>query len=223
MNIIPDISFWQNDPTTPRGVDFRVMRQKTPAVIVRAGQGTWKDNQFDYHWQGAKAEGMKRGSYWYYDNTINPKRQAEKWSEIMAGDLGELELYADFEDRTSSPFRGWKHWYDFMERFKQLNPTAKMGVYTGYYYFNEFAYGVDYFSQYPLWIAWYNLREPLIPHIWEDWTLWQYTSNGRGEDYGVESDDIDLNFCKIDFDTPTAKPRQMTVKIQERQAEYIEA
>lgn len=201
MKIVPDISFYQDKPDTPRKVDFTVMRQRTDTVIIRAGQYQWKDKQFDYHWEASKEAGLKRGSYWYYDNRGDPKRQAELYSTILGNDIGEFYCWLDLEDRASGPYRGWKHWYDFIERFKALQSTAKVGIYTGYYYFNEFAYGQTYFAQYPLWIAAYSPK-PVIPHIWDDWLLWQYTSNGVGAEYGVESNDIDLNWCKEDFTAP---------------------
>jgi GH25 family lysozyme M1 (1,4-beta-N-acetylmuramidase) len=83
-----------------------------------------------------------------------------------------------------------------MERLKVLLPNKKLGVYTGYYYWLEFAAGVTYFSQFPLWIAAYNTTVPLIPPIWSDWTYWQFTDNGDGTLFGVESRNIDLNYFK---------------------------
>ena len=137
---------------------------------------------------------MIRGSYWFYDSRVNPKRQAEKWVETLGNDTGEMEMWCDYEDRYGGPFGGWRNWFDFMERIKTLLPEKKLGVYTGYYYFQEFAAGINYFAQYPLWIAWYNPTMPLIPPIWQDWTYWQFTDDGDGTLFGVESREIDLNY-----------------------------
>lgn len=35
---------------------------------------------------------------------------------------------------------------------------------------------------------------PLIPPIWQDWTYWQFTDDGDGTLFGVESREIDLNY-----------------------------
>ena len=43
---LPDISFWQDDPTTPQGIDFQKMAQMTRGVIIRAGQNLWEDVKF---------------------------------------------------------------------------------------------------------------------------------------------------------------------------------
>lgn len=191
---LPDISFWQDDPTTAPGINFVKMASQTRGVIIRAGQGSFEDKVFKTSWNNAKAAGMLRGSYWFYDSRVNPKRQAEKWVEILGNDTGEMEMWGDFEENYGGPYGGWRNWFDFMERVKVLLPEKKLGVYTGYYYFQENAAGVRYFAQYPLWIAWYNPQEPLVPSIWEDWTYWQFTSNGDGALFGVESKDIDLNY-----------------------------
>ncbi len=193
---LPDISFWQDDPTTPGDINFEKMAQMTRGVIIRAGQNTWEDIKFKASWQGAKASGLLRGSYWFYDSRANPKRQAEKWAQVLGNDAGEMELWCDFEERYGGPYQGWKHWFDFMERLKVLLPNKKLGVYTGYYYWLEFAAGVTYFSQYPLWIAAYNTEGPQVPPIWDDWTYWQFTDNGDGTLFGVESKNIDLNYFK---------------------------
>ena len=76
-NIIgPDVSFYQDDPETPQGINFVKMRQATDFVIVRAGQNLWIDPDFKYNYREAKQAGLYRGSYWFYDSRANPKRQA---------------------------------------------------------------------------------------------------------------------------------------------------
>jgi lysozyme len=190
----PDVSFWQDDPTTPQPINFQRMSSQTRGAVIRAGQGTNKDRVFDVSWKNAKNAGLIRGSYWFYDSRVNPKRQAEKYVEVLRNDVGEMEMWCDFEDRYGGQFTGWRHWFDFMERIRALLPDKKLGVYTGYYYWQEFAAGINYFGQYPLWIAWYNPEPPRIPPIWDDWLYWQFTDNGDGTLYGVESLNIDLNY-----------------------------
>lgn len=208
-NVIgPDISFYQDDPETPQGVNFTRMREHAQFVIVRAGQNLWGDRDFKANWSGAKAAGLARGSYWFYDSRIDPKQQAEKWVSMFEGDFGELPLFGDFEDNYGGPYRGWRNWYDFLERFKQLIPAGKeIGVYTGYYYWleNTVSAGIttaslNYFKQYPLWIAAYNPTGPNVPKPWDAWTLWQFTDNGDGAVYGVESLNIDLNYFNGDLE-----------------------
>ena len=207
-NVIgPDVSFYQDDPQTPQGIDFIKMRQAGAGyIIIRAGQNLWGDRDFKANWRESKAAGMPRGSYWFYDSRADPKKQAELWVSQFDGDFGELPLWCDFEDNYGGSFKGWKNWYNFMERLKALVPDKELGVYTAYYYWLENMAGVptasvNYFKQYPLWIANYGTTTPLVPKPWiaDEWTLWQFTDNGDGALYGVESGNIDLNYFNGDL------------------------
>jgi GH25 family lysozyme M1 (1,4-beta-N-acetylmuramidase) len=201
---IPDISFWQyrykTDGTIEQPVDFDRMRMKSPGVILRAGQGLVKDKVFDLSWKKAGEVGMVRGSYWFYDPRIEPKRQAEAWKDATEDLPVEMEFWADFErllvgGKEAHGFDNPHQWYDFMEYSKQLMPQRKFGVYTGYYYWQERFFGNPipvYWKQYPLWIAAYG-PSALIPKPWTDYLYWQFTDNGPGPEYGVASGNIDLN------------------------------
>lgn len=199
--ILPDVSFWQDRNDTPQGVNFDKMRQVTSAVIIRAGQNTWLDQDFKRNWQASKSAGMNRGAYWFYDSRIDPKRQADLWGSAFDGDFGELPLWCDFEDRFGGAFGRWQNWYDFIEAVKVKVPNKEIGIYTGYFYWTERTVSVnipkaslDYFKQYPLWIAAYNNTAPIIPKPFDTWALWQFTDNGDGAPYGVESKNIDLSY-----------------------------
>jgi GH25 family lysozyme M1 (1,4-beta-N-acetylmuramidase)/uncharacterized protein YgiM (DUF1202 family) len=208
-NVIgPDVSFYQDDPETPQGIDFKKMAKTAGYVIIRAGQNTWVDPDFKVNWRESKLAGLPRGSYWFYDSRAEPKRQAELWAQQYAGDFGELPLFADFEENYKGPYTGWKNWYTFLERLKQLVSGKEIDIYTAYYYWRDNApnattqaASLEYFHQYPLWIANYSTAEPLIPKPWAkgEWLFWQYTEVGDGDLYGVESKGIDLNYFNGDM------------------------
>ncbi|MBM3126298.1 MAG: hypothetical protein FJZ87_14725 [Chloroflexi bacterium] len=203
----PDVSFYQDDPETPQGIDFVKMRASAGFVIIRAGQNLWPDPDFKYNWREAKSAGLPRGSYWFYDSRAEPGTQAGLWASMLEGDSGELPLFADFEEKYKGPYSGWKHWHDFLEALKKLIPGKEIGIYTAYYYWrdnapnsNTQAKNLDYFHQYPLWIANYGALAPRVPLPWtkEEWIFWQYTETGDGKLYGVESNGIDLNYFNGD-------------------------
>lgn len=232
MYKLPDFSFYQygwNESITEidRYIDFNETAQQTRGVILRAGQNLWKDKAFDVSWRNAKAAGLLRGSYWFYDSRAHPKRQAEKWAETLGSDAGEMELWCDFEERYGGAYSGWKHWYTFMENVKLLSPNKQLGVYTGYYYWQEFAAGVDYFAQYPLWIAAYGATAPRIPPIWKTWLLWQYTDDYPADGWGAKSNEIDMNIfngTEVDF---TARyggvsPKETTTLIAKYSEKLVE-
>jgi len=205
----PDVSFYQDDPNTPQRIDFEKMNQSADFVIIRAGQNLWPDRDIKHNWLAAKAAGLPRGSYWFYDSRADPKRQAELWVETLEGDLGEIPLFADIEEDYGGPYKGWRKWYDFLERLKALIGQKEIFIYTAYYYWRDNAPNPDtepenleYFHQYPLWIANYEVTTPSVPKPWDtdEWLFWQYTTNGEGELYGVESKGIDLNYFNGDVE-----------------------
>ena len=116
----PDISFYQDDTTTPQGVDFAKMRTISNFVILRAGQNLWIDSKFKIYWSDANKAKLPRGSYWFYDSRADPKQQAELWVQALGDDMGELPLFADFEERYGGAYKGWKNWYVFLEQLKTL-------------------------------------------------------------------------------------------------------
>lgn len=207
MNIVgPDVSFYQDDPTNATGINFIKMAANAGYVIIRAGQNVWEDKKFDVSWAASKGW-LPRGSYWFYDSRIDPKIQAQKYISCFADpkDMGELPLWCDFEDTYGGPFGTWRHWYDFIETLKLIAPEKAIGIYTGYYYWTERTLPhlitpaqLAYFKQHPLWIANYNVTAPMVPKPWDTWTLWQFTDNGNGPLYGVESKNIDLNYFNGD-------------------------
>lgn len=209
----PDISFYQDDNATPLGVDFEKMRAGGAGfVIIRAGQNNWVDSDFKTNWANAKAAGLPRGCYWFYDSREDPKKQAELWVATLGGDLGELPLWCDFEDTYGGAFGGWRNWYNFIVRLQELLPNKEIGVYTGYYYWKEYTLGkaisiqsLNWFKQFPLWIANYKTNSPLVPLPWSEWTLWQYTDKGDGKSFGVESLNIDMNYFNGDGDAFRAR------------------
>ncbi len=208
-NVIgPDVSFYQDDPETPQGIDFIKMRASAGYVIIRAGQNSWVDSDFKVNWREAKLAGLPRGSYWFYDSRTEPKKQAELWVQQFGGDFGELPLFADFEESYMGPYRGWRNWYTFLERLKTLVGTKEIAIYTAYYYWRDNAPNattqapsLNYFLQYPLWIANYGATDPLVPLPWKkgEWLFWQYTETGDGALFGVESKGIDLNYFNGDL------------------------
>ena len=198
-----DISFYQDLPETPQGVDFNKMKGAADFVIIRAGQNLWQDSDFRSNWTAAKGVGLPRGSYWFYDNRADPKSQAELWFQTLAEDYGELPLFADIEHEIAGQYFGWRSWLDFLERMKSLVGDKEIGIYTSPNYWREHAPGsvthstdLEYFHRYTLWIAHYGVEVPRIPKPWdtEEWLFWQFTSVGDGKAFGAESKGIDLNY-----------------------------
>jgi lysozyme len=193
-----DISHWQGT------VDFQKMKAAGARfVVMKAGQGNWEDDRFAENWVKAKGV-LPRATYWYYDNRYPPKDQAEKYFEIIQHDL-EGMCWLDLEDKQAGIYAGWRNWYDFIVRLKELYPGVRIGIYSGFYYMVEMlSYATkaqrDYFGQFPLWLAWY-FSDPfhpiyktiMTPLPWLAYDILQSGTPAIGIDAGVESKEIDYN------------------------------
>jgi hypothetical protein len=196
---IPDVSFWQGE------INYYDMRQKTDALIIRAGQNLWKDSQFDNNWRRAKEYGIKRGSYWFYDDRVSPGKQAALWASLLRDDYPEMEIWADWENSYGGAYKGLANVVAFMQAVEQLLPGVKIGLYTGYYFFVDNSNAMTNASQYaylrsrPLFEAWYSasVSSVLIPAPWNSIFLWQFGTPAVGKEYGAQSEEIDMSYINM--------------------------
>jgi lysozyme len=186
---IADCSFWQST------LDASVMKQSLQGVILRSGQATWEDSKYKIFRDEAKSEGLLHGSYWYLDNDVSPKVQAQKWADILDGEQPPLGCWLDLEDSNLGIYAGWRNWYDALEYFKQYHNPEKLGIYTRASYFDNRvpSQQLAYFGRYKLWVAHYETLRPALPKAWDTWEFWQWTERGDGHAHGVGSHRIDLN------------------------------
>jgi lysozyme len=196
---LADVSFWQGV------IDFIKMKASGLAgVIIRAGQNTWEDTKFKINWALAKAAGLARGSYFFYDSRVDPSRQAELWWNLIKGDTGELVHVADFEENYGGAFGKVEHFKAFLQRFQELSglPNDRIAIYTGFYWWIERVGPDSWFARYQLWLASYgSMSAARIPVPWSAINLhfWQYTASGDGPGHGVSSQEIDLNWYCCDL------------------------
>lgn len=221
-----DVSFWQNrmdwDKCRDAGARF---------AFIRAGQGKFSDSLFSQNWQGAKAAGIPRGAYWFYDwrPGIDPGAafQADRMLELTGGETGEVGLVCDFE----RPSAAWPALPTrerclsliqlFMKRLE--DKTGRRPI-----FYTNLA-GINYLrppswlTDYPLWVANYGVSRPTFT-AWKDWTFWQWTDRLDGLKFGAQSRQIDGNYfngTEADFaafcgSTPAQPPEptpEETVKL----------
>lgn len=204
-----DVSFYEDDQSTSRHIDFALMRSAgVRFTVIRAGQNLWVDPSYSTSWVNAKAAGLPRGSYWFYDSRVHPVDQAALWISVVQreGDMGELPLFADFEESYKGQYAGGSNFRLFLEEVKRLVPQKEIVIYTGYYYWIDNVSDSlhEYFSQYALWIAAYGTDAPMIPAPWTNWLFWQYTDKGAGATYGTEGN-VDLNYFNGDQEAFNAR------------------
>jgi lysozyme len=192
MIIIPDISKWQDAPSTPKLIDFVKMKTLSPGVIIKASQATYTDPEFAESWANSKAAGMIRGCYHYLDWTKTGQAQAEYFYSVFKNDPPDLPPVVDYESGVNIPVDHLAHLQDFVSRLEELTGRVPM-IYTGPAFWVSYGSVESYWAKFPLWIAHWYAEKPIIPLPWTSWVFWQYTPKGDGPAYGVESMQIDLN------------------------------
>lgn len=199
--LITDVSFYEDDPETPRHIDFANMRSSGVAgTIIRVGQRNWIDTSFVQSWKDAKQAGLPRGPYWFLDSRATPESQAQLLANSLGLDTGELPIAVDFEGIKDVPNTTGIQLKAFIEEIKRLIPEKEIVIYTGkYYWFDNVGTAMyDYFKQYELWIANYGVQTPAIPKPWTTWLFWQFSEEGDGNIYGTEGR-VDLNYFNGDL------------------------
>jgi len=202
-----DCSHWQDDKSTAQKMDFKkAAASGAYFVFVKVSERGAIDLDFEYNWKAAKAAGLLRGGYHFLRWDLPALTQARLFCGCLEGDVGELPPVADFEaPPAGSLYPSNALLLQFLEEVERILNRRPM-IYTSPGFWR--AYGNNkttkkpdsYWSIYPLWIAHYGVKDPLIPAPWQTWTFWQYTNAGDGSKFGAESKGIDLNLFNGSID-----------------------
>ena len=165
-----DVSHYQGS------IDWQqVVQAGIQFVFVKATQGiTYVDPQFQTNWQGAKAAGLPRGAYHFFEPDDDPGLQFQNFLAALGDDPGELPPVLDVEAHGDAAqiLAGVQTWIALAE--------AALGrqviLYTSPGYWKNL--GAPGLPGQPLWIAEYGVSAPKVPDGWTDWTLWQHSQSG---------------------------------------------
>jgi len=215
MTLGCDVSFWQDDNSTVKGIDFVKMHEAgAKFVFIRAGQYIHPDPDFNNNWRASKAAGLLRGAYLFFDYRFPAVNQANMFAARLAGDPGELPPVLDIEYRAAwgRPTRDamLAAINAFLLRMRELG-HKRVIFYSNPDMLLSLAPVPEWLSsQCPLWIAHYGVSAPRHDG-WPAWTFWQYTDRGDGESFGVESKQLDMDW----FNGSEAALHQFAVGAQE--------
>jgi lysozyme len=165
-----------------------VVKQDIHFAFVKATEGeTLQDSMFCENWEGTKRVGLRRGAYHFYRPKTSARNQAENFAMMVNLEVGDLPPVLDVEvlDDVSKVelINGIRTWLYLIEIKYDIKPI----IYTNLKFYYQHLAG--HFDDYPMWIARYNYREPLMA-TGSEWDFWQYGNRGQVE--GIQGD-VDLN------------------------------
>ncbi|MFL6232935.1 MAG: glycoside hydrolase family 25 protein [Thermoanaerobaculia bacterium] len=172
-------------------IDWNLVAEAGMAfAFIKATEGiSTVDPEFQDNWSGAKAAGLLRGAYHFYQPGDDPQQQAEYFLSVVQTVPGDLPPVLDVEipAEASEIIAGAQAWLAAVAQ-----ATAKIPIlYTSPSFWAQLGASVTGFSQFPLWVAEYGVTAPKIPEGWTAWTFWQFSESGSVS--GIEgSVDLDI-------------------------------
>jgi lysozyme len=174
-------------------VDFGAVRgDGIRGVMIKASEGTnYIDSKYKSYHSAAQQAGLLCGAY-HFGRHGDGVAQADHF--LHATDPHDKTLLAlDLEWVMAGNVQGDPMTLNQAERFVERlrHVTGRWpGVYTSSAFLNQYQY-----TQSPtlqrcwLWVAEYSTAAtPKIPHIWNDWALWQYTETGTVKGISTKAD-----------------------------------
>ena len=170
-----DVSGWQGN------IDYsEVASSGIEIVYMKASEGTsFVDPYFNQNYTNAKANGLKVGFYHYLTARSNSEAvaQANFFVSTISGMTPDCRLAMDFESFGNLSVEEINEiGLTFMQTVESLS-GKEMVIYSDTSNAsNIFGGGL---TNYPLWVAQYEVEEPTPNGNWDSWVGWQYTDAGE--------------------------------------------
>lgn len=170
-----DVSGWQGN------IDYsEVASSGIEIVYMKASEGTsFVDPYFNQNYTNAKANGLKVGFYHYLTARSNSEAvaQANFFVSTISGMTPDCRLAMDFESFGNLSAEEINEiGLTFMQTVESLS-GKEMVIYSDTSNAsNIFGGGL---TNYPLWVAQYEVEEPTPNENWNNWVGWQYTDAGE--------------------------------------------
>ncbi|WP_080934369.1 glycoside hydrolase family 25 protein [Xanthomonas albilineans] len=191
-------------------IDFeKVADADVNYVFMKATEGgTYQDPNYGLYRGDALSAKLRLGTYHYFRGlSSTPEEQRDNIvSTLSKNDFdASCEHFAIDVELTGNENATPELMADNLYALLQLlENEAILGgkkplIYCAARFWDEHVAGDKHdFSQYPLWVASWDVDQPRIPKVWSDagktWSIWQYTSKGNVP--GI-SGDVDLDHVQL--------------------------
>lgn len=181
-----DISRWQGD-----SIDFSQVKAAGYGIVyIRAGGGgDYTDPDFERNYTQAKAASMKVGFYYYVDakSRTESENQAAHFASLVRDKKADCRPAMEFVMDGLDSAAVNELALAFLQKAEELSGLA-LCVYTNAYNAGHVYRGA--ITDYPLWIAEYDVEKPSDIDTWTVWAGWQYDASDSvpGVDGNVDRD-----------------------------------
>lgn len=202
-----DISKYQGKFIPQGNIDF---------VVIKATEGLAVDPEFKNNLNAVMTV-PERGIYHYFRTSLDPEMQAEFFHEKSAGfDFLAVDYEAKHNKLDSAGEKGLRTFY---QRLSKLTEKPVLLYCTEYTLRDCLLAYNSFWIDVPFWVARRGtgldpmVDDPLFLHLGNDWAIWQYSNEGRGGDYGVQSVHVDLDVLReLDTDGGNEMKKPWTSK-----------
>ncbi len=170
-----DVSEFQRD------IDFKKVKSDGIQVVyIRSSEGTnYIDAKFEQNYKRARNAGLKIGFYHYVTarSVSKAEKEAQFFASVISGKIADCRLAMDFERFGNLNKREINTiGLAFMKKLEELT-KKEVVLYSNAYTASHIWKGEV--TNYPLWIAQYEVNKPENSGTWNSWVGWQYTDVGR--------------------------------------------
>tara|TARA_B100001109_G_C18844173_1_gene465982 strand:- start:285 stop:1061 length:777 start_codon:yes stop_codon:yes gene_type:complete len=173
-------------------------------AICKATQGQYfVDPEFHFNWNEIKERGLVRGTYHFYDCSVDPEIQAAHFYATVGNiEATDIAPVLDIEQGSmTSSVSGSQMVSDILVFLKSIHEKfgRKPILYTDYAFAQEY-FKDDALAEYDLWLAEYeNTEEPNVPDLWKSkgFFIWQKSSNYHMNTTILDYDEFQGNLSNI--------------------------
>ena len=162
-----DVSAYQGRIDWPE-----VARNRVRFAFIKASEGgTLRDPRFTRNWREARAAGVLRGAYHYFQANRGGQVQADLFARTVPLASGDLPPVLDVEAANFHDVavlrREVARWLRLIEARYGVRPI----LYSNHSFYKRHLAG--HFDDYPLWLAHYEVTRPTMPR--SKWIIWQHS------------------------------------------------
>jgi GH25 family lysozyme M1 (1,4-beta-N-acetylmuramidase)/alpha-tubulin suppressor-like RCC1 family protein len=130
------------------------------------------------HWESIRQAGLVRGAYHFFVAADDPAAQAHHFLSHVVLEPGDLPPVVDIESATDqAPADLTARLETFLAEIEAAIGVKPI-IYTSPVFWRDRVRDHD-LGGYPLWIAEYQVDQPIVPAGWSQWHVWQWRDNAE--------------------------------------------